>query len=143
MQPNGVIAFHVTNRYLDLPPVVQKIADAHGVPAVLISHDPDEKDERYSRTDWVLISRDKSVSRKRRDHTLSRRRHLCDGSIGVAEMASRRVAADRNCATASSGPALHAHILRAGGTVYEWLSLQEPDPLHSSAAHSRSPGEVG
>jgi SAM-dependent methyltransferase len=61
MQPNGVVAFHVTNRYLDLPPVVQKIAEAHGLPAVLVSHDPDEKDERYSRTDWVLITRDKSL----------------------------------------------------------------------------------
>jgi len=59
MAPDGIIAFHVTNRYLDLPPVVKMIADAHGIPAVLVSHDPDEKDERYSRTDWVLVTRDK------------------------------------------------------------------------------------
>ena len=26
MQPNGIVAFHVTNRYLDLPPVVKMIA---------------------------------------------------------------------------------------------------------------------
>ena len=60
MQQDGIVAFHVTNRYLDLPPVVQMIADAHGIPATLISHDPDEKDERYSRTDWVLITRDQA-----------------------------------------------------------------------------------
>jgi len=60
MQPDGIIAFHVTNRYLDLSPVVQKIADAAGMRAVLISHDPDEKDERYSRTDWMLLTRDAS-----------------------------------------------------------------------------------
>ena len=60
MQPDGIVAFHVTNRYLDLPPVVKMIADANGIPATLISHDPDEKDERYSRTDWVLITRDQA-----------------------------------------------------------------------------------
>jgi SAM-dependent methyltransferase len=60
MKPNGIIAFHVTNRYLDLPPVVKGLADAAGIPSVLVSHDPDEKDERYSRTDWMLLSRDKA-----------------------------------------------------------------------------------
>jgi len=60
MQPNGIIAFHVTNRYLDLPPVVQKIADAAGMKTAFVSHDPDEKDERYSRTDWIMVTRDES-----------------------------------------------------------------------------------
>jgi len=60
MAPDGIVAFHVTNRYLDLPPVVKRIADAHGIPAVLVSHDPDENDLRYSRTDWVLVTRDRA-----------------------------------------------------------------------------------
>lgn len=60
MQPNGIVAFHVTNRYLDLPPVVQKIADAAGMKTAFVSHDPDEKDDRYSRTDWILVTRDES-----------------------------------------------------------------------------------
>jgi hypothetical protein len=60
MRPDGIIAFHLTNRYLDLPPVVQQIADAAGLKAVLVSHDPDEKDERYARTDWMLLTRDAS-----------------------------------------------------------------------------------
>lgn len=60
MQPNGIIAFHVTNRYLDLPPVVQKIADAAGMKTAFVSHDPDEKDDRYSRTDWIMVTRDES-----------------------------------------------------------------------------------
>ena len=59
MQPDGIIAFHLTNRYLDLPPVVKTIADAHGMPSVLVSHDPDENDERYSRTDWTLVTSDR------------------------------------------------------------------------------------
>jgi hypothetical protein len=60
MQPDGIIAFHVTNRYLDLPPVVKMVADANGIPSVLVEHDPDESDERYSRTDWTLVTRDRS-----------------------------------------------------------------------------------
>jgi hypothetical protein len=60
MQPDGIIAFHLTNRYLDLPPVVQKLADAAGMKTAFVSHDPDEKDERYSRTDWMLLTRDES-----------------------------------------------------------------------------------
>ena len=36
MKPGGVIAFHVTNRYLDLVPVVEALADAHGLAAVQI-----------------------------------------------------------------------------------------------------------
>ena len=63
MQPNGIVAFHVTNRYLNLPPVVKMIADAHGIASSYISHDPDEKDERYARTDWVLVTRDRAFLR--------------------------------------------------------------------------------
>ena len=35
---------------------VKTIADAHGIPSVLVSHDPDENDERYARTDWTLVT---------------------------------------------------------------------------------------
>lgn len=58
MAPNGIIAFHVTNRYLNLPPVVQKVADAAGLKTAFVSHDPDDGDDRYSRTDWMLVTRD-------------------------------------------------------------------------------------
>jgi hypothetical protein len=60
MQPDGIVAFHVTNRYLDLPPVVKMVADANGIASVLVEHDPDESDERYSNTDWTLVTRDRS-----------------------------------------------------------------------------------
>jgi hypothetical protein len=33
------------------------------MPATLISHDPDEKDDRFSRTDWVLVTRDQGLLR--------------------------------------------------------------------------------
>ena len=31
MRPDGVVAFHVSNRFFDLPPVVKAIAAAHGL----------------------------------------------------------------------------------------------------------------
>jgi spermidine synthase len=56
MKPDGVIAFHVTNRFLHLAPVVKRIADEHGLHTVLISDDPDS-DSDFAKTDWVLVSR--------------------------------------------------------------------------------------
>lgn len=60
VKPDGVIAFHVTNRFLDLPPVVKRIADEHGLHTVMVSHDPDDASD-LARTDWVLVSRDARV----------------------------------------------------------------------------------
>jgi SAM-dependent methyltransferase len=54
MRPGGIIAFHVTNRFLDLAPVVQKLAEAQGLHAVLVSDDG--SDTLASRSDWVLVS---------------------------------------------------------------------------------------
>ncbi len=56
MQPNGVIAFHVTNRFLALAPVVERIASARGLHSALIHDEAENSDLR--RTDWVLVSRD-------------------------------------------------------------------------------------
>lgn len=54
MNPDGIIAFHVTNKFLWLPPVVARIAAAKGLHAVLIQ---DENDNPALRnTDWVLVA---------------------------------------------------------------------------------------
>ena len=53
----GVIAFHVTNRFLKLAPVVKQIADTYGLHTALITDD--ETDGDASRTDWVLVTRNK------------------------------------------------------------------------------------
>jgi spermidine synthase len=59
MKPDGIVAFHVSNRFLDLIPVVARLAKEHGAHAVLVRDDPDEEeDHRRSRSDWVLVSRD-------------------------------------------------------------------------------------
>jgi SAM-dependent methyltransferase len=59
MRPDGIIAFHVTNRFLDLIPVVKKLADAHGLAAVFIRDEGD--DPLGSSSDWVLLARDPDV----------------------------------------------------------------------------------
>ena len=59
MKPAGVIAFHVTNRFLDLVPVAKSLADAHGLRAVWIR---DEGEGALASTsDWVLLARAGSV----------------------------------------------------------------------------------
>ena len=54
VKPDGVIAFHVTNRFLNLIPVVGAIAKAHGLSAVWIADDGEGS--LASKSDWVLLS---------------------------------------------------------------------------------------
>jgi SAM-dependent methyltransferase len=59
MKPDGIIAFHVSNRFLDLIPVVARVAKELGAHAVLVSDDENEEEKSIkSRSDWVLVSRD-------------------------------------------------------------------------------------
>jgi SAM-dependent methyltransferase len=59
MKPDGIVAFHVSNRFLDLVPVVARIARENGAHAVLVRDDPEDDDPSLrSRSDWVLVSRD-------------------------------------------------------------------------------------
>ncbi len=55
VRDDGIVAFHVTNRHLQLAPVVQKLAQDAGLLAILV-HDEAEG-SRLRRTDWVLVSR--------------------------------------------------------------------------------------
>jgi len=55
LKPGGIIAFHVTNRFLNLPPVLQQVAQARGLHAALVH---DEGGGALRRTDWMLVSRD-------------------------------------------------------------------------------------
>jgi SAM-dependent methyltransferase len=58
MKPDGIVAFHVSNRFLDLIPVVARIAREQGARAVLVQDDPEEEEPiERSRSDWVLVSR--------------------------------------------------------------------------------------
>ena len=54
MKPGGVIAFHVTNRFLNLVPVVQGLVSAHGLYMIHIADQGE--DSLASRSDWLLLS---------------------------------------------------------------------------------------
>jgi hypothetical protein len=56
LAPRGVLAFHLTNRHLDLPPVLLAAARARGLAAAWVHDDAEGSDLR--RTDWVLLSRE-------------------------------------------------------------------------------------
>jgi hypothetical protein len=55
MKPDGILAFHVTNRFLQLAPVVKRIADEYKLHVALISDEADDND--LAKTDWILVSR--------------------------------------------------------------------------------------
>jgi SAM-dependent methyltransferase len=59
VRPGGVIVFNVTNRYLDLAPVVRRLADSLGLHARVVRHVPEEKEyQLYDSTDFVLVTSD-------------------------------------------------------------------------------------
>ncbi|HEV2491855.1 MAG TPA: fused MFS/spermidine synthase [Terriglobia bacterium] len=55
LKPGGVLAVHVSNKYLDLAPVVERGAESLGKPAQLVD-DPDDKDRGTYHSRWVLVS---------------------------------------------------------------------------------------
>jgi SAM-dependent methyltransferase len=56
MKPGGVIAFHVSNRFLDLKPVLLAIADYHHLEYAYVH----EMSDNATKSDWVLLTRDKA-----------------------------------------------------------------------------------
>jgi len=59
VKSDGIIAFHVTNRYLNLAPVVEALATSRGLRSVLVADDGDES--LSSKSDWVLVAANQAV----------------------------------------------------------------------------------
>ena len=59
LRPGGIIAFHVSNRYLALETVVQQEADHAGLHAALIESEDDDSRDEYGAS-WVLVTHDQS-----------------------------------------------------------------------------------
>jgi hypothetical protein len=55
LQPDGVIAFHVSNRYIDLEPVVAAVAGNAGLRALSVHSHADEQNGLYY-ADWILVT---------------------------------------------------------------------------------------
>ncbi len=57
LKADGVLAFHVSNRFLDLPPVLDAIANHHKLQAMMVE-DPAQTDNGlHSSSTWVLLTR--------------------------------------------------------------------------------------
>lgn len=65
LAPDGVIVFQATNRYIDLLPVVKRLASEFGLEAVLVSDVPAGPDDGpgywLSATDQILVTRDRQL----------------------------------------------------------------------------------
>src|SRR5215471_11976556 len=55
LNPDGILAIHVSNKYLDLVPVVAGIAEELGKWAIAV-YDPAEEGTYTSESDWVLVA---------------------------------------------------------------------------------------
>ena len=60
LSADGVVAFHVSNDYLNLASVVKRLAEDAGYSAVLVGNHENEE-ELVLPADWVLVTRNKAV----------------------------------------------------------------------------------
>lgn len=58
LRPGGVVAFHVSNRHLDLVTVVKRLADDAGFGALRLRYDPPNSDTLEHPSDYILVSPD-------------------------------------------------------------------------------------
>jgi hypothetical protein len=58
LKPDGILAIHTSNLYLDLAPVVQLLAESFGYLAVCIENEKDD-DKLIDLTDWVIVTKNK------------------------------------------------------------------------------------
>jgi SAM-dependent methyltransferase len=59
LAPGGILVFHISNRYLDLKPVLGNLAQDAGLAALIQSRELTEEEENafYVRTTWVVMAR--------------------------------------------------------------------------------------
>lgn len=60
LRPGGIVAFHVSNQYLALPPIVARIAESGGLVALGCNDEVDVEESREtgrSSSSWVLVAR--------------------------------------------------------------------------------------
>jgi SAM-dependent methyltransferase len=60
LKPDGVIVFQATNRFVDIAPVVERLAAAHGMTAVMVSDYPESSEGAnywISGTDQIIVTK--------------------------------------------------------------------------------------
>jgi hypothetical protein len=70
IKPDGVIVFQATNRFIDLLPVIKRLASEFGLEALNIADLPDDDGEGpgywYSSTDQVIVTRNQKLLQSER-----------------------------------------------------------------------------
>jgi hypothetical protein len=56
MKPDGIIAFHISNNYLQLAPVVEQLARAYGYESCMVENKKKEEELSES-SQWVLVTK--------------------------------------------------------------------------------------
>ncbi|MFT5301252.1 MAG: hypothetical protein ACI87E_004819 [Mariniblastus sp.] len=57
LKPEGVLIAHITNRFIDLLPVIQQHAQDHGLEPILIEY---QSDDKKIETRWVLLTKNQA-----------------------------------------------------------------------------------
>jgi len=60
LRPNGVLAFHVSNDFLDLGPVVKQLADSVQMHSILTRNHANPEDRTLA-SDWILVTNNQAV----------------------------------------------------------------------------------
>ena len=55
IKPGGILAVHISNKYLDLKPVVSTAAEHYGKAALMRDHDTEKDDVFCSGSTWILV----------------------------------------------------------------------------------------
>ena len=62
LKKDGAIVIHVSNRYLDLHPIVYRIAEKIGMPAITIDDtDSSAEDDGFYGSDWIILTRNANL----------------------------------------------------------------------------------
>ncbi len=63
VQRDGLVLFHISNRYLDLKPVIAEIAEQGGWTTAMLQYAPDEKEKATNATVsvWIALSRNQAT----------------------------------------------------------------------------------
>ncbi len=78
LAPGGVLAFHVSNQYLDLPPEIAQVAAASGLEVRVVDTPAQEARGEYRAT-WVLVTDNTAFLAQPRVVTFARRIYLRGG----------------------------------------------------------------
>ncbi|MBI4908704.1 MAG: fused MFS/spermidine synthase [Acidobacteria bacterium] len=76
LKPNGILAIHVSNRYLDLEPVIERVTSNLGKQVVQIETEDDGDEGNCFSTTWVLVANSAEVFKHK----------VFDGSLKTVEV---------------------------------------------------------